>query len=362
MPMACRGELQVPAAGQLVAAWRQGAGGLGRHVHLKLQQRGGDMDFNGITLVTGAAGFMGSHVVELLAGLGGRVRASARPRKDTSFFDKLGVEFVPADLTRPETLPALFEGGVDRVLHLGAVCNFSTPYEKLKPTNVDGVAAITREALAAGVKCFVHVTSTSVYGYPSDGVLTEDSPRNPADSYARSKRDGEDVVLERLREGLPVIIVRPCTVYGPRCTDGAGKAFSRPTAISAIPGNGRQLLSNVRAEDVAAALEHLSRLDDAVGQVYNLADDSHPTLEEALTQAAIVFKTKVPSSHLPLWLVKIAARVDGFLAGRKGRIPDLEYDAVNYLYYDYVVDNSKIKQTGFRFKYPDFKESMGQLG
>jgi UDP-glucose 4-epimerase len=320
------------------------------------------MDFDGITLVTGAAGFMGSHVVEHLAGLGVRVRATARPRKDTSFFEKLGVEFVPADLTRPGTIPALFAGPVDRVMHLGAVCNFSTPYEKLKPTNVDGVAVITREALAAGVKCFVHVTSTSVYGYPREGVLTEDSPRNPADSYGRSKRDGEDVALGRLKEGLPCIIVRPCTVYGPRCNDGAGKAFSRPTAISAVPGHGRQLLSNVRAEDVAAALEHLSRLDGAVGQAYNLADDSHPTLEQALIQAAAVFKTKAPTRHLPLWLVKIAAKADGFLSARKGRIPDLEYDAVNYLYYDYVVDNSKIKKTGFRFKYPDFKESMAELG
>ena len=94
------------------------------------------MQFDGITLVTGAAGFMGSHLVEYLAKKGVRVRATARPRKDTSFFDRLGVEYVPADLTKPETLPPLFRGGVDRIFHLGAICNFSTPYEKLYPTNV----------------------------------------------------------------------------------------------------------------------------------------------------------------------------------------------------------------------------------
>ncbi len=101
------------------------------------------MEFNGITLVTGAAGFMGSHLVEFLARKGVRVRATARPRKDTSFFDRLGVEYVAADLTKPETLPRLFEGGVDRVFHLGAICNFSTPYESLYPTNVKGVELIT---------------------------------------------------------------------------------------------------------------------------------------------------------------------------------------------------------------------------
>ncbi|MBN1534400.1 MAG: NAD-dependent epimerase/dehydratase family protein [Spirochaetes bacterium] len=319
------------------------------------------MEFKGITLVTGAAGFMGSHLVEYLARKGVRVRATARPRKDISFFQKLGVEYVAADLTKPETLPALFEGGVDRIFHLGAICNFSTPYEKLYPTNVKGVEIFTGLAMQHGVKRYVHVGSTSVYGYYRGTPFVEDSPRDPQDSYGRSKRDGEDVVWGRIRDGFPAIITRPCTVYGPRCNDGAGKAFSRPTDITAIPGSGAQLLSNIRAEDVAAAVEYLSFQDSAVGQAYNIAEDTHPALEEALVMAAQAFGTKVPKAHLPLWLVKVAARVDGFKAARKGKIPDLEYDAVKYLYEDYVVDNSKLKAAGYRMIYPDFRESMRQI-
>ncbi len=320
------------------------------------------MEFNGITLVTGAAGFMGSHLVEYLAKKGVRVRATARPRKDTSFFDRLGVEYIGADLTKPETLPPLFEGGVDRVFHLGAICNFSTPYEKLYPTNVLGVERITALALEHGVKRYVHVGSTSVYGYYRGTPFKEEGPRDPADSYGRSKRDGEDVIWRRIQEGLPAIITRPCTVYGPRCNDGAGKAFSRPTAIDAIPGNGKQLLSNIRAEDVAGAVDHLSYLDSAVGQAYNIAEDYYPSLEEALVLASKTFGTKPPKLHLPLWLVKIAAKIDGAKAARKGSIPDLEYDAVNYLYDDYVVDNARLKAAGYTMLYPDFRESMKQMG
>lgn len=320
------------------------------------------MQFDGITLVTGAAGFMGSHLVEYLAKKGVRVRATARPRKDTSFFDRLGVEYVPADLTKPETLPPLFRGGVDRIFHLGAICNFSTPYEKLYPTNVLGVERITALALEHGVRRYVHVGSTSVYGYYKGTPFREDGPRDPADSYGRSKRDGEDVIWGRIKEGLPAIITRPCTVYGPRCNDGAGKAFSRPTDISAIPGSGKQLLSNIRAEDVAGAVDHLSHLDSAVGQAYNIAEDYYPSLEEALVLAAKTFGTKSPTLRLPLWLVKIAAKIDGAKAARKGRIPDLEYDAVKYLYHDYVVDNSKLKAAGYTMLYPDFRESMKQMG
>lgn len=320
------------------------------------------MEFHGITLVTGAAGFMGSHLVEFLAAKGVRVRASARPRKDTSFFDRLGVEYIPADLTKPDTLPRLFEGEVDRIFHLGAICNFSTPYQSLAPTNVEGVKKITQLALKKGVKRYVHVGSTSVYGYYQGTPFREDSPRNPQDNYGKSKRDGEDVVWGRIKEGFPAIITRPCTVYGPRCNDGAGKAFSRPSSITAIPGSGRQLLSNVRAEDVAAAVYHLSLTDAAVGQAYNLAEDTHPTLEEALKMASEAFGTKPPATHLPLWLVKIVAKLDGAVSARKGRIPDLELDAVKYLYADYVVDNSKLKKTGYRMIYPDFRQSMKQIG
>lgn len=320
------------------------------------------MEFEGITLVTGAAGFMGSHLVELLVERGVRVRATARPRKDLSFFDRRAVEFVPADLTEPRSLPALFEGGVDRVFHLGAVCNFSTPYKSLYPTNVLGVEHITRLAVEAGVKRFIHASSTSVYGRYRGRPFKEEDPLNPCEAYGRSKRDGEQVVWRRLEEGLPAVVTRPCTVYGPRCTDGAGKAFSRPTPITAVPGSGKQALSNVRAEDVAAAMEHLSHVDGAAGQAYNIADESHPTLAEALRLAAETFGTKPPRLHLPLFVVKAGAWIDGTLSALKNRIPDLELDAVNYLCDDYIVDNTKLRQTGFVFRYPDFRESMKQLG
>jgi UDP-glucose 4-epimerase len=138
--------------------------------------------------------------------------------------------------------------------------------------------------------------------------------------------------------------------------------FSRPTSLGAIPGNGGQRLSNVRVEDVAAAAYHLSMRDDAVGQAFNVADDSHPTIEEAMSAAAEAFGTKAPSLHLPLSLVAVAARVQGWAARLSHRIPDLELDAVRYLSGDYVVDNSKLKATGYRLRFPDFAASMLDLG
>ncbi len=319
------------------------------------------MAYTGITLVTGAGGFVGRCLVQHLASLGVSVRATDRARQGSAFLRQSGVEFIAADLTQPDSLAPLFAGPVDRVFHLGAICNFSTSLSKLHPVNVLGVERITRLALDAGVKRFIHVGSTSVYGPYPGTPLREDTPRRPQEDYGISKRAGEDVVWKRIYQGLPALIARPCTVYGPGCTDGAGKAFSRATSIAAIPGHGRQRLSNIRVEDVAAALEYLSQRDDAVGQAYNLADDSSPTLQEALTMAAQTFGTPVPKRHLPLWLLKPVARVDGVIAARQGRIPELEYDAIRYLYDDYIVDNSKLKATGYRLRYPDFRASMAQM-
>ncbi|HPB81038.1 MAG TPA: hypothetical protein PK200_03250, partial [Spirochaetota bacterium] len=82
----------------------------------------------------------------------------------------------------------------------------------------------------------------------------------------------------------------------------------------------------------------------------------------ALMIAAATFNVKAPRLHLPLAVVKLGAYIDGMVSKRKNKIPDLEYDAVKYLYNDYVVDNTKLKKTGFVMQYPDFKKSMEQIG
>lgn len=324
------------------------------------------MEEENISLVTGATGFIGLHLIDHLIESGARVRASAPAWDDLHALREREardeIELLTADVTQPETLPALFEGKVDKVFHLGAICNLSTPYSTLKAVNVDGVEKISALALSAGVRCFVYMGSTSVYAPSGGAALVEDTERAPGNSYGRSKRDAEDLLWERSREGLPLIILRPCTVYGPGCSDGAGKVFSRQNSIAAIPGDGHQRLSNVRVEDVAAAAVHLAERAEALGQAFNLADDSHPSLEEALALAAEAFGGKPPKLHLPIALLEIIARVQGFVARRRGLIPDLELDALAYLRDDYVVENRKLKACGYHLRYPDFAESIRALG
>ena len=86
-------------------------------------------------LVTGACGFVGSHMVELLKSEGEDFRATDLAGADRSFVDSMGAEFVPADITRKETLKAAFEG-IDYVFSIGALLDFASPWSTLEKVNV----------------------------------------------------------------------------------------------------------------------------------------------------------------------------------------------------------------------------------
>lgn len=95
-----------------------------------------ELQYTGTTLVTGANGFLGRHLVDCLVRDGSRVRAAVLPSEDANFLAGLEVEVVRADLRVVESLAPLFRGQIDRVFHLGAICNFSTPYSVLRTAPV----------------------------------------------------------------------------------------------------------------------------------------------------------------------------------------------------------------------------------
>src|SRR5579859_4225792 len=105
-------------------------------------------------LVTGAAGFIGSHVVERFRKAGFEVRATDTVRADLSIARGAGAECVPSDVTDPATLPPLM-AGVEVVVHVAAIFNFAVPWELIHKVNVDGTTNVARAAAEAGVKRFV---------------------------------------------------------------------------------------------------------------------------------------------------------------------------------------------------------------
>jgi nucleoside-diphosphate-sugar epimerase len=324
------------------------------------------------SLVTGACGFMGTHMVEVLAEAGHRVRAtdleSALQEDDRargrfpSVLRRLGVEAVPSDMTRPETLAAAVKG-VDYVFHIAAIFSYSAPRDLLFRVNVEGTRALcehlTREP---SLKRLVVWGAGGVYGYPSPSMLPlrEDLPANPPNNYLASKAEQERLVMEYGRtRGLPYAILRPTTVYGPRAVYGGGQIFSNISKmkIVAAPRNFTFRVPLVHVRDVCRAALHLATHGDA--GVYNVNDDSQWTTVEFMRYLARLFdKPFLPLPPVPPALFRqallTAARAEKLVSRLVSKhAPALEEDSVQYLGRDFTYSNDKLKATGYRFQYPD---------
>jgi dTDP-glucose 4,6-dehydratase len=233
-------------------------------------------------LVTGGAGFIGSHLVERLVGAGAEVVALVRYTSsgsggwlDTSHV-RSQIEIVAADISDPGPMRRAMSG-VDTVFHLAALIGI--PYSYVAPdsylhTNILGTTNVLNAAHAAGVRRVVHTSTSEVYGTARAVPMTEEHPLHPQSPYAASKAAADLLALSYQRSfGLPVSVVRPFNTYGPRQSARA----VIPTIISqALSGTAIRLGDLAPTRDftfVADTVEGFLAVashDASVGTVTNL--------------------------------------------------------------------------------------------
>lgn len=197
---------------------------------------------SGVTLVTGATGFVGSHTAESLAGAGHELRLTVRESSDLRWIRDLEAETVRADLLDPGALEGVLEG-VDLVVHVAGVTRVPRP-ELFRRVNVEGTARLAEASARAGVGRFVFVSSLAARG--------PDGAEGPVSAYGESKREAERR-LEAMDAPMEIVVLRPGGVYGPRDVDllPLFQAASRGWLL--VPrGGGR--LQPIYVSDVAAAV------------------------------------------------------------------------------------------------------------
>jgi nucleoside-diphosphate-sugar epimerase len=221
--------------------------------------------------VTGATGFVGSHLAEALVARGDEVIALSRRPESSAFLATLGARPAPGALDDDAKLAAAL-AGVDVVYHvagLTAAAN-EAAFLAVNERGTQVLLEVVRRA-APGVQRFVLVSSHAALG-PSrpDERLAEDAACRPLTAYGRSKLAGERAVRGA---DIPWTIVRPPAVYGPRDREFLRLFRLVKRGISPVFGWGRQQLSLVYVTDLAEALVRAATAEDTVGQVYHVA---HP--------------------------------------------------------------------------------------
>jgi UDP-N-acetyl-alpha-D-quinovosamine dehydrogenase len=266
-------------------------------------------------LVTGAAGFVGGHLVRELLARGWVVRAAVRaPWK----FAPDGVEQAIVPDVGPRTDWAAPLDGVEVVFHLAARAHAiaeaaADPVAEFERVNAAGTARLAACARIAGVRRIVAVSTIGVHGDVARvPALTESSPLAPASDYARSKLHGEQAVRAESGHGLEYAVVRPPLIYG-ACVPGNFRRLLRIVA-SGIPlplGRVENSRSLAAVGNVVDVLRLCGEVESAAGETFVVADGqdlSTPALVRALAAGMGAPARLLP---MPVAVLRAAARIAG---------------------------------------------------
>ena len=248
------------------------------------------------TLVTGGAGFIGSHIVEALLGRGDQVRVldDFSSGKKENLSDVLEeIELITGDICDQDILNSSVSG-IDQIFHQAAFVSVPMSIENPQlcfDVNVKGTIQLLSAARDAGVKRVVIASSAAVYGDNMQIPLKEDTSLHPKSPYATSKQVGElYATLYSKLLGLDVVALRYFNVYGPRQNPDSDYAAVIPIFIKTIQnnqlpviyGDGLQTRDFIHVKDVAVANLLAAEASKASGQVINICSGKETSILDLL--------------------------------------------------------------------------------
>ncbi len=245
------------------------------------------MDLNHArVLVTGATGFIGGRLAERLAiQEHATVRALVRNPDGADLLKSQGVEVVAGDLTDPESIEQAVTD-CEAVFHCAALIHDATAtQEGFRRVNVEGTRKMLAAAARAQVNRFIHLSSIGVYGVNPLRGTRETDPHQPCgDPYCDSKIEAEQVVLDVAEQTqLPVVVIRPANVYGPRSSFWTVALFEMIKAghLRLIDG-GSGMANHVYIDNLVDGIVLAAQSGRAPGEAFIISDGVNTTWKEFL--------------------------------------------------------------------------------
>ncbi len=273
-------------------------------------------------LVTGGTGFIGSNLIERLRQRGDDVRCLAKDTLNAAMLESLNVEVVLGDLNNGIGWEKILDG-VDYVYHLAGVTRARNTREYY-----EGNWGATKQFLKAcrthckTLKRFVFVSSLAAVGPSLNGEnITEETEYHPVSHYGKSKMLAEREVLSHT-DSLPLTIIRPSAVYGPRERDMFEYMKLIRKGIQPLIGFNKKLLNLIHADDLVNGMILAAENPVAEGQIYFLGSHQNYTTQEignairlAITDCKLKFTIHIP--HALVYGIGAVSEVIGKISGRK---------------------------------------------
>jgi nucleoside-diphosphate-sugar epimerase len=286
-------------------------------------------------LVTGATGFIGSHLCAELAKRGYQVTCLIREKSDLKWVENIDVKLITGDCKSLDSLfPAVTD--IDYVFHLAGLTKACSP-DDFFCTNTKGTENLIRAVAEKSpkVKRFVYLSSLAAAGPSRNGSpLTENAEPRPVSSYGRSKLEGEKAVLN-YKDTIPITILRPSAVYGPRDRDFF--VFFKMLKKGVFPYWGKCYYSLLYIDDLVQGIILAAESKRAKGELYFLADSKLYTNDKILDAMSSALGARAIRLRVPKFIMPFFAYV-GERVKKEGII---NRDKMNELSYSHWICDIK---------------------
>jgi dihydroflavonol-4-reductase len=296
-------------------------------------------------LVTGATGFIGSHLVAQLLRSGWDVRALVRDPARAGRLAEEGVELAKGDLDDESSLGAAGVG-VDVVFHSAAQLNLpGVSAAEYTRTNIEGTRRLVRALKPLSLKRFVHISSIAAIGIRNVHRIAEEFPCDPDLAYGKSKLAVDRLLIEEAAGGFPAVIVRPPTVYGP------GERYNFLSLCRAIAarrflliGSGLNRIDFCWVGNLVQAMI-LAAERGRAGHLYQVSDEpALPFVETSEVLARLLTGSGVPRLRVPVAAAYLAAYPMEAVERLTGRVMPLNPKRVRTMSADMCFDLTKAKR------------------